>query len=489
MSKAFRSCVPLAAAAAAAALLFGGAAAQARPTYVGINYPWFAYGQSFGRGGINGQPPLYNSQTAKAAFDDMRNHHLNIVRIFIFDGLEGIYNNGAVVTPNATYLNNLTDFVNQANADGLTVYITLFNSWDFVSSAAPYSQEIFNPHLVLDSALTYNSVIPTVVNALRGKKVLYDAINESNNLAQYYSGGWQNLEGWSTVNAWIGRIKAAIRSADSTAQVTTSINNFDVFQYHTGLNTTQLDFYDLHAYNNTGAIPLTTAFFGDGKPVWTGEFGPSTDWASISNGPSLVDNFLNSAVSGGITGILSWAYASADNFQMKNTAAFNELGNVAASYGIPGGGTVLYDFEGSTNSWTGSGIAGGPWSVTEWAATGSASLKADITLASGGVYSVTNTQGGNYYGHTQLTARVRRATWGTYTGGMTAKLYVQTGSGWTWYDSGAIAIDSSTGGKTLTLNLSGVANLTQIKAVGVQFTAGSGDSGSSSVYIDSVTLN
>ena len=154
----------------------------------------------------------------------------------------------------------------------------------------------------------------------------------------------------------------------------------------------------------------------------------------------------------------------------------------------PSGVTVKANFENTIEGWTGLNTAAGPWSVTEWAYNGSYSLKADFNLANNAACELHKTANDNFTGKTQLKAVVRHATYGI-TGGMTAKIYVKTGSGWTWYDGGAVAINSGTGGTILTLNLSGVANLDQVKEYGVEYRAGSsGASGSTSIYIDYVTI-
>ena len=154
----------------------------------------------------------------------------------------------------------------------------------------------------------------------------------------------------------------------------------------------------------------------------------------------------------------------------------------------PSGVTIKANFENTTESWTGLNIAAGPWPVTEWKYNGSYSLKADVNLSNNAAYELYKVANDNFSGKSQFKAVVRHATWGT-TGGMTAKIYIKTGSGWTWYDGGAVAINSGTGGTVLTLNLPGVANLDQVKEYGVEYRAGSsGASGSTSIYIDYVTI-
>lgn len=153
----------------------------------------------------------------------------------------------------------------------------------------------------------------------------------------------------------------------------------------------------------------------------------------------------------------------------------------------PGGTvTTLYDFESGTSGWSGSGITGGPWVTSEWKAAGTNSLKADVYLSSGSTHSLYFTGNHNLSGKSSLKATVKHATWGSFGNGISAKMYVKTGSGWTWYDGGITQINST--GSTLTLSLSNISNLSNVKEIGVEFRASSNSSGQSAIYVDNVTL-
>ncbi|SCG43276.1 glycosyl hydrolase [Micromonospora halophytica] len=151
----------------------------------------------------------------------------------------------------------------------------------------------------------------------------------------------------------------------------------------------------------------------------------------------------------------------------------------------PTGGTLLAGFESGTDGWAGTNVTGGPWRVNEWAAQGSYALKSDVNLAAGAAY-LRRTATTSLSGRTTLRATARVALWGNFGTGSQAKLYVKTGSGWQWYDGGAATVTSS--GVTLTLSLGGVANLGDVREIGVQFVPGSGASGGSAVYVDNVTV-
>ncbi|WP_338115928.1 glycoside hydrolase family 5 protein [Paenibacillus monticola] len=153
----------------------------------------------------------------------------------------------------------------------------------------------------------------------------------------------------------------------------------------------------------------------------------------------------------------------------------------------PGGTvTTLYDFESGISGWSGSNISGGPWVTSEWKAAGTNSMKADVNLASGSTHTLYYTGYHNLSGKSSLKATVKHATWGSIGSGISAKLYVKTGSGWTWYDGGNTSINST--GSTLTLSLSNVPDLSDVKEIGVEFRASSNSSGQSAIYVDSVTV-
>lgn len=148
---------------------------------------------------------------------------------------------------------------------------------------------------------------------------------------------------------------------------------------------------------------------------------------------------------------------------------------------------ILYDFEGSTQSWSKTNVSGGPWSVTEWFYSCGYSLKADVNLsAASKAYYLYRTAAQNLSGKSYLKAHVKHAAWGDVGSGMSALLYMKTGSGYTWYDSGFSAINSSAA-TTLTIPLDGKLYLNDVREIGVVFVAPADASGATSVYVDYVT--
>ncbi|MCZ8517898.1 MULTISPECIES: glycosyl hydrolase [Paenibacillus] len=166
-------------------------------------------------------------------------------------------------------------------------------------------------------------------------------------------------------------------------------------------------------------------------------------------------------------------------------SSITESGGSTPGTTNPGTAAALYTFEGSTESWAGTNLAGGPWVTSEWKASGSSSLKADVNLgASSKDYTLSRAAVQNLSSKSTLKATVNRASWGS--GTVTAKLFIKTGGTYQWYDGGAVTVPAT--GTTLSLSLSGLANLSDVREIGIQFTAASGGSGTSAVYVDHVTV-
>ncbi len=232
-----------------------------------------------------------------------------------------------------------------------------------------------------------------------------------------------------------------------------------------------------------------------GRPCIVGEFGNSPsgacDWSGmVDHAEALGWTVLGWAWNGdgGSMNMVSPSWASnATASSFTTSSYFSTIYNKLSAGGSGGGSaTVLDDFENTTDGWAASNVSGGPWSVSEWAAHGSYSLKSNINLSSGGQYYMYKDGTYNFSGKSTLQIRVKTAAWGSWAGSQ-AKLYVKTGSGWQWFDGGTVTINSS-GATTLSLNLSGVSNLSDVREIGVQFQSGSGASGTSAIYADYLTV-
>lgn len=261
--------------------------------------------------------------------------------------------------------------------------------------------------------------------------------------------------------------------------------------YYPGANYVDIVGLDVYDDNPESSWTLSIAYnemIGLGKPFAFTEIGPDTCGTfDYSKWPAVLRQKYPKAVY-----FYAWNDQWAPHYNLNASALMNDawtvnLGEInLASITEPV--NILYDFEGSTQSWVGSNVSGGPWSVTEWYYSCGYSLKADVNLLSGTKdYWLYRRSNHNLSGYTYLKARVKHAPWGYMGSGMVALLYIKTGNNWAWYDSGFVQINSS-GATTLTLPLSGVANLNYVREIGVVFVAPVDAIGVSSVYVDYVTL-
>jgi len=231
---------------------------------------------------------------------------------------------------------------------------------------------------------------------------------------------------------------------------------------------------------------LYNKFVSNGRAVVIGEMG-AINKNNTADRVAQAEYCVRGARARGITPIW-WDNGAANSFGIfdRNTLAWS-CPEVAQAL-VRGISTVLYNFDSGLDGWTGSNVVGGPWTTNSWSYNGSNSLQSDVNLVGAAQYSMSCAVSQDISRKSQIKAVVRNATWGTEGTGMTAKIYIKTGSSYQWFSGGAVSIDSSTGGTVLNFNLTGVANLNDVREIGVQFTAGSNSSGSTSLYLDYVTV-
>ncbi|MFC4307101.1 glycosyl hydrolase [Cohnella boryungensis] len=156
---------------------------------------------------------------------------------------------------------------------------------------------------------------------------------------------------------------------------------------------------------------------------------------------------------------------------------------------------VSYGFETSEEGWAINNDNGGAYNTASAAglaitaaeaASGSHSLKADFSLGAG-EFQIRRASALDLSGASALTAKVKIvAGAGSSLGsGVKAKLFVQTGAGWSWFDSGEI-LYTGTDFNTLAFDLSGVADKSLVQAIGIQLLVPAGSSGTAAVYLDDV---
>lgn len=275
--------------------------------------------------------------------------------------------------------------------------------------------------------------------------------------------------------------------------------------------------YSIHMYEYAGGDATTVRnnidnVLNQDLALVIGEFGHYH-----TNGDVDEDTILSYAQQRGV-GWLAWSWkgngtewqyldmsndwAGADltsygNRIINGANGFQATSKIASVYTESGGGDTptppsqptetLYSFENGTQGWSGSNISGGPWAVTEWSSNGSNSLKADVTLGSNSKHYLLISQDRDLSNKSSLTAAVKHANWGNIGSGMRAKIYVKTGSNWTWSDGGFVNINGENG-TDVTIDLNSIPNLSQVREIGIEFVAAANSSGQTSIYVDNIRV-
>jgi len=259
--------------------------------------------------------------------------------------------------------------------------------------------------------------------------------------------------------------------------------------------------FSIHMYgewnDNSKIYNFLSTCKNRGIPIIVGEFGYNYNNGNNNLGCKVDALYLMQTCRNLGIGFIAWSWTGNNSenawLDMTSPSDWKTLtywGKMVVYEKDPNAGnsSVLYNFEGSTQNWTGTNVVGGPWSVNEWAYNGSYSLKADVDLGTGKQFYLCIISNHNFSGKSKLKAVVRHAAWGDQGTGMQAKLYIKVGSNWKWYDGGTVNISSNTSGTVLTLNLSGISGLNDVRELGVQFLSGSGSSGRSAIYVDYLTI-
>jgi outer membrane protein assembly factor BamB len=162
---------------------------------------------------------------------------------------------------------------------------------------------------------------------------------------------------------------------------------------------------------------------------------------------------------------------------------------VSGQYVAP---TTIASFENSTEGWIGSNFTGGPWPVDEWASNGRRGLKANVTLKPWNCFWFKNVKLQSFAGKQMLRATINKSSWGVFGDGIVARLYIKTGSSWTWHEGTLVEILTDASykhtGTELTLDLRGIANLNEVHEIGVQVWVKTGCSEDASIYLDDVRV-
>lgn len=299
----------------------------------GVNLPWITnsggsnYGHDLGPNHFSGYGYHYVGSDMDAYFADIKNMHTNVVRVWLFENLEGLNfdGNGNISGIDATFLANVNDLINRANNKGLAVYLTLFNhdvGLQFGSTPHDGGGSVRN--FFTDSGAQtalINNVIKPLAAAQSGKQAVFafDLMNESNYAVTPYGGAsFPSVCSWSQMHDWIYNTVQGVRSVSSSLQVScstddaSSFTNANIYNRYGGVG---LNFYDCHKYaDNPNLFTLGSGgpYPSISIPILLGEYGPSTQGNNAVQA-TAVDAFLNQSTFNNWAGSLVWSYSTNGN--------------------------------------------------------------------------------------------------------------------------------------------------------------------------------
>lgn len=312
----------------------GTARAQVKQLYVrgtlqhihGVNLPWIRnsvsnYGHDIGPNNFTGYGFNYVGADIDRYFTDIKNMRCNVVRIWLFESLEGLNfdSNGYITGINSTFMANLNDLINRANNKGLALELTLFNhdiGNQFGKRPAVGGGGAIRNFFTDGGAQTalINNVIKPLANAQRGKAGVfgYDLMNEANYAVSPYS-GITAAANWSQMHSWVYNLAQAIHTAGASIQVTCSTddaNSFSSANHWNRFGGVGLNYYTYHHYNdypNLWTVGSGGAYPAIDKPLVLAEYGPRT-LGNDNIQASAADAFINQTQSRGWAGALAWTY-------------------------------------------------------------------------------------------------------------------------------------------------------------------------------------
>ncbi len=287
-----------------------------KPTYVhGINLTWLngACGHDFGE--LPAHPDwevAFSRNDLACAFDNMAGMHLNAVRIWVFEDMEGVRFNdqGYAEGIEPRFIDNFSVALSLANDRGLHLYLTLSNNVMRTCRLLGVKDVVVDG----DARRRYlDKVIKPFVTRFKGDTAIfaYDIMNEPEWEVAGRTGNW-TAEGysWAVIRNFIRDNARVIHGADPGRLVSCgsgwhSFENIKAGIY-SGLG---LDFYDFHEYRNDGYLPPVKDL-GLDRPVLIGEFNQDNQKEVEDDELQrrAVEAFLRNARDGGYAGAFFWNY-------------------------------------------------------------------------------------------------------------------------------------------------------------------------------------
>ncbi|MCG9895475.1 MAG: cellulase family glycosylhydrolase [Fimbriimonadaceae bacterium] len=460
----------------------------------GINVGWF-----FGRYSTDiGTNPLnpswgngYSSSTANAWLNDIKNMKANVVRLWLFEGCEGLVfdSSGYVSGLQSSFLTNLDDLMNKADTHGLAYELSLVNHDlnDQFGQTLPNGAVMRN--FVTDATARQrflDNAVGPLASRYNGRLAVfgYDVVNEVNYLIS------RGVCNQSQMRTFVQAVRDKIKSVSSGSKVTCSTDQWkwgDSGTHNGYLGGLGLDYYEFHSYATNPNLNTVPGWLD--KPLLIGECGPSllppnysgSVWTEADQN-TAINNHIDQARFRGYAGTMPWMYYSAagNGENLARTAGGNQdwesgawtfkwWGDQFNSGGGGGGG-------GTTVSVYADALAS-DWSNWSWSTTVNLT---DTTRAYAGSRSIkaTSTAGWSALslrkGTAQSTAGTTKLQFFVYTPNSARTFLVQIQTADSGGASSEVSVTSTANAwKQVTINLSALGNPSAIKRINIKSGSGS----------------
>jgi hypothetical protein len=236
-------------------------------------------------------------------FADIQRMNMSVVRIFVFEDLEGLEfdKDGYVSGVDGLLLDNFTTAAELAKDHGLSLYLCLTNN--VFTTCRKLHQRNFVNDLKARDAYLANAVRPFVTR-LKGKAVFaIDLINEPE---------WEPEANYppSVLRSFVRDGAATVHRADPARKVSVGAVNAEACAKYQG---TGINVYEFHTYNTHGYLPPVESLKLN-LPVLIGECGAEPKDAENDDALNrAVGNFLRNARNNGYAGALYWCYGGPQN--------------------------------------------------------------------------------------------------------------------------------------------------------------------------------
>ena len=251
--------------------------------------------------------PAYASKTVGTSMQDISSLGANVIRVNLFHSLYGLKfdNSGIVTGMDETFLKDLSDLLDKAEANKMQVYITVLDQWIDAPNAK-------SPLLSIPARdAFFKKVIAPLAANLKGRTSVFavDAYSEiENQVAGKEGNGSDKGLTWDQARNFLKSEIEAIKAVDPQRMVTASSGLHGWENVKDGkFSKLGLDFYDIHVFDDKGALPAAKDLKTD-RTILVGACGPSVKNTDPDTQSKADEAFMDSAYRQGYAGLLLSEY-------------------------------------------------------------------------------------------------------------------------------------------------------------------------------------